>query len=115
MPFAELNQLVTQPGESTLDILEFAGESTAAAKRALEGLAKLNAEQGFCRGAHDSWIADVKGALKACIFANITIVTVRRAVEAAGQNGKVKLRVEIPEPSKRYHNWWVVPKVVPVP
>ena len=115
VPFTELTQLVTQPGESTLDILEFAGESTAAAKRALEGLAKLTAEQGFCRGAHESWIADVKGVLKACIFANITIATVRRAVEAAGEDGKVKLRVEIPEPSKRYHNWWIVPKVVPIP
>jgi hypothetical protein len=115
VPFSDLTQLVTQPNETTLDILDFAGESTAAAKRALEGLAKLNAEQGFCRGSHDSWVADVKNTLKACIFANITIATVRRAVEAAGKDEKVKLKVEIPKPSARYHDWWIVPKVVPVP
>jgi hypothetical protein len=115
VPFPELTQLVTQPNESTLDILEFAAESTSAAKKALEGLAKLNAEQGFCRGSHDSWVVDVKNTLKACIFANITIATVRRAVEAVGEEGKVKLKVEIPVPSARYHDWWIVPKVVPVP
>lgn len=115
VPFPELTQLVTQSNENTLDILEFAAESTAAAKRALEGLAKLNAEQGFCRGSHGSWVVEVKNALKACILANITIVTVRRAVEAAGDEGKVKLKAEIPGPSARYHDWWIVPKVVPVP
>lgn len=115
VPFADLTKLVTQPNETTLDILEFAAESTAAAKRALEGLAKLNAEQGFCRGSHESWVADVKNALKSCIFTNITIATLRRAVEAAGEDGKVKLKVEIPLPSARYHSWWIVPKVTPVP
>ena len=115
VPFPELTQLVTQPNESTMDILEFAAESTAAAKRALEGLAKLNAEQSFSRGSHESWVADVKNVLKACIFANITIVTVRKAVEAVGEGGKVKLKVEIPGPVARYHDWWIVPKVVPVP
>jgi hypothetical protein len=114
VPYSELTQLVNQPAESTLDILSFAADSTAAAKRALEGLAKLNVEQAFCHGSHDSWVQDVKGALKACIFANIAIAAVRKAVEAAGKDGEVRLRVEIPEPSTRYHIWWMVPKIVPV-
>lgn len=115
VPFTDLTQLVTQNNDSTLDILEFASESTGAAKRALEGLAKLNAQQGFCYGAHDSWISDVKNALKSCIFANITIAAVRRAVEAVGDDGKIKLKIEIPPPSARYHDWWIVPKVVSIP
>lgn len=115
VPFADLTRLASQPDDTTLGILNFAAESTAAAKRALEGLAKLNAEQAFCRGSHESWVADVKNALKSCIFANITIATLRRAVEAAGEDGKVELKVEIPLPSDRYHNWWIVPKVTPVP
>lgn len=115
VPFTDLTRLVTQPNDATEDILEFAAESTGAARRALEGLVKLNAEQGFCYGAHESWVADVKNALKACIFAHITIGTVRRAVASAGEDGHVSLKVEIPPPaSARYHDWWIVPKVSPL-
>jgi N-alpha-acetyltransferase 35, NatC auxiliary subunit len=114
IPFPELTNLVKQPNDTTMDLLNFAAESTAAAKRALEALAKLNAEQAFCHGSHDSWVKDVKDALKACIFTNITIAAVKRGLEAAGEDGKVELKVEIPQPSTRYHVWWIVPKVVPV-
>jgi hypothetical protein len=114
IPLPELTNLVKQPNDTTMDLLNFAAESTAAAKRALEALAKLNVEQAFSHGSHDSWVKDVKDALKACIFTNITIAAVKKEVETVGENGKVELKVEIPQPSTRYHVWWIVPKVVPV-
>jgi hypothetical protein len=69
---------------------------------------------GLCHGSYDSWVRDVKDALKACIFTNITITAVKKGVEAAGKDGRVKLKAKIPAPGTRYHEWWIVPKVVPV-
>jgi hypothetical protein len=40
---------------------------------------------------------------------------VKKAVEAAGKKGQVQLKVEIPLTGKGYHDWWVVPKVMPIP
>lgn len=110
--FEDLTRLVTQPDESTLDLLQFAADSAMGAKKGFEVLSKLGAEEAFCQGSQDSWVANIKACLKACIFTNITISTVRKAVETAGKDGKVKLKVEIPASGKGYHDWWVVPKVV---
>ena len=115
VPFEELNELVAQPSEHLISILKFAAESAAGAKKALEVMSKLSAEEAFCRGSHDSWVKNVKDSLKAAIFTNITIAAVKKAIEVAGKDGMVKLKVEIPESGKRYHDFWVVPKVTPVP
>jgi predicted phosphohydrolase len=113
IPIEELTELVTQPKESIISILSFAAESAAGAKKAFEVLSKLSAEEAFCRGSHDSWIKNVKDCLKAAIFTNITISAVQKAVEAAGKDGMVKLKVEIAKTGKGYHDFWVVPKVTP--
>lgn len=103
-----------QPNESTLDLLNFAAESTAGAKKGFEILSKLSAEESFSQGCHDSWLKNTKDCLKACIFTGIAISTVMKALQAAGKEGKVKIKVEIPEPGKGYHDWWIVPKVTPI-
>lgn len=112
IPPSELTELVTQPKTSTLDILSFAAESTAVAKKTFELLSKRSAEETFSQGCHDSWLTNVKNCLKACIFAGIAISSVRKAVQAGG---KPRIKVELPLPGKGYHDWWVVPKVLAVP
>ena len=114
IPFDDLTRLVMQPEESTQDILGFAAESAAGAKKGFEVLSKLNAKDAYCQGSHDSWLKNIKDCLKACIFASITISAIKKAIDAAGKDGKVKLKVEIPAAGKGYHDWWVVPKAVPV-
>lgn len=113
IPFAELQRLVTQPQESTLDLLKYAAEAALAAKRGFEVLSKLSAKDAFCRGSHESWVKNVKDCLKACIFTGISIAAVRKAVESGKK--ELGIRVEIPVVGKGYHDWWVVPKVIPVP
>lgn len=114
IPFDDLTRLVMQPDESTLDILGFAAESVGGAKKGFEFLSKLNAKDAYCQGSHDSWLKNIKDCLKACIFTSITISAIKKAIEAAGKDGKVKLKVEIPPTGKGYHDWWVVPKAIPV-
>ncbi|KAF7942693.1 uncharacterized protein EAE97_006147 [Botrytis byssoidea] len=106
---------VTQPNETTLDLLLIAGEATAAAKKGFEILSKLNPKDAYCRGSHESWLKDIKDCLKACIFTGISIAAVKKAIEGAGKDDKVKIQVEIPTTGKGYHDWWIVPKVLPDP
>lgn len=113
IPYEELTELVTQPKESLGTLLNFAAESAAGAKKAFEVLSKLSAEEAFCRGSHDSWVKNIKDCLKAAIFTNITISAVKKAIEAAGKDGAVKLKVEVLQSGKGYHDFWVVPKVTP--
>ncbi|KAF7868334.1 hypothetical protein EAF04_004866 [Stromatinia cepivora] len=112
MPFDTFTYNVTQPKESTLDLLSIAAEATAAAKKGFEILSKLNPKDAYCRGSHESWVKDIKNCLKACIFTGISVAAVKRAIEAAGEDGKVKIQVEIPTTGKGYHDWWVVPKIL---
>lgn len=113
MPFDTFTYNVTQPNETILDLLLIAGEATAAAKKGFEILSKLNPKDSYCRGSHDSWVKDIKNCLKACIFTGISVAAVKRAVEATGEDSKVKIKVEIPTTGKGYHDWWVVPKILP--
>ncbi|KAI9052716.1 hypothetical protein LZ554_002992 [Drepanopeziza brunnea f. sp. 'monogermtubi'] len=115
-PFEEFTKAVQQPDLSTLDLLKFAAESAVGAKKGFELLSRLGAEEAFCQGSYETWLSNVKACLKACIFTGISIAAVRKAVEAAGEgNREVKIKVEVPETGKGYHDWWVVPKVVAVP
>jgi hypothetical protein len=113
IPFEDLTRLVTQPDESTIDLLNFAAESASAAKKGFEVLSKLSAKDSYSQGSHESWLKNVKNCLKACIFASITIAAVKMAVEAASKDGKIGIKIEIPATGKAYHDWWLVPKCVP--
>lgn len=113
IPFDDLTKLVQQPEESALDLLKFAAESAAGAKKGFETMSRLSAREAYCQGSYDSWIKNVKDCLKACIFTGITISVVKKAIETA-KGGEVKLKAEIPAVGKGYHDWWTVPKVMPI-
>ncbi|KAF7960005.1 hypothetical protein EAE96_001606 [Botrytis aclada] len=112
LSFESFTYNVTQPNETTLDLLLIAGEATAAAKKGFEILSKLNPKDAYCRGSHESWLKDIKDCLKACIFTGISIAAVKKAIESAGKDSKVKIQVEIPTTGKGYHDWWIVPKIL---
>lgn len=114
--FEELTKHVDQPDVPLLGLLNSAAESAATAKSAFEIMAKMPSEVAFCRGSYDSWLKNVKDCMKAVIFTNITISTIKKAIEAAAKDGGMpKLEVMVPESGKRYHDFWIVPKVTPVP
>ena len=113
IPHEELKTAVAQPEESSSDLLRYAAESATGARKSFEVMSKFNAKNAFCQGSYDSWLANIKDCLKACIFTGITIAAVKKAMESA-EPGNIKIKVEIPPAGKGYHDWWVVPKVIPV-
>lgn len=57
-------------------------------------------------------LQDIDGTLRACITTGVAIASLRKAFQTHRENdiGKHVL-LEIAEPGKRYHDWWVLPKI----
>jgi hypothetical protein len=105
----DLKELVLQRNDTPFISLASAGESIARAKKLFETLSKLTAEESFSRGSHDHWVKNIKSCLRACISTGVLVASLKTRYQ-----GK-RIKVLIPEPRKRFHDWWVVPEVELVP
>ena len=105
---------VAQPESSSEDILAAASRALAGTKRGFESLSRLSAEESFTVESHAWWLASVKRGLKSCIAMGLVVTTLQQAVQRVKDGGEVKLKAEVPTPDEAYHEWWIVPKVVPV-
>lgn len=111
--FDAFTAAVTQPGVATAALLGRAAQCVAGARRGLKLLAELGEGEAFAVGCHERWLAGVRDWTRAAVALGVVVTTVQRAVEdgtAVAVAGG--LGVEVPPPGKRYHDWWVVPKVV---
>ncbi|KAI1493037.1 Mak10 subunit, NatC N-terminal acetyltransferase-domain-containing protein [Biscogniauxia mediterranea] len=131
-----------QPDTSVPELLSYAAGAVAGARKGYEALAKTPDAQAFCVGSHERWVGGVRDCLRAAIAAGLAVSTLQMAYEKAvaaerggsegGEGGEeedkekkkeegeqrkldIKLKVEIPEPGKGYHDWWIVPKLTPLP
>ncbi|GAB0135995.1 hypothetical protein EsDP_00004314 [Epichloe bromicola] len=105
-----------QPDSSTSALLEHAERAATSARRGFEALGKLSAEDSFSVGSHARWIGSAKDALKSCIATGVAVSTLRKALLKAGGDEAATLNVlaEVPTWDKAYHEWWIVPRIVPV-
>ncbi|KAI8959493.1 Mak10-domain-containing protein [Daldinia sp. FL1419] len=114
--FDEFTRATLQPETPTRDLLKYAESAIGGAKKGYEALSKMSDTQSFSVNAHDRWVINIRGCLKAAIAAGVAVSTLQRALEKAGdcEDGdlQLKLKVEMPVPGKGYHDWWVVPKLV---
>lgn len=117
LPFSTFRDAVSQPGESSADLLEFAADAVARARKDFELLGKLDAQTARCVGSwcDEAWHKDIKDEVKSCISVSITVAMARKAVDTAERTKEeVKLKVECLPSEKGYHAWWIVPKATPV-
>lgn len=114
--FDDFTAGVKQPNTPSDQFLEYAERALAGARRGLEALGKLSPEESFSVGCHNRWVGKVKDGLKSCIATGIAISTLQKALKAHGDQGEegLPLRAEVPTPADSYHEWWIVPKLVPV-
>ncbi len=113
IPYNQFRLAVSQSDESTADLLTFAAESVARARKDFELLSKLDANTARCLGSEEAWKKNVKNCLRGCISASISISVIKKALEKADAAGnEVDIKVEIPSVGEGYHDWWIVPKVV---
>jgi len=113
LPYDQFQLTVSQSEESTTDLLTFAADAVARARKDFELLSKLDGNTARCMGSEEAWKKNVKDCLRACISASISISMLKKALEKAGDQGEeLDVRVEVPRVSEGYHDWWIVPKVV---
>lgn len=112
--FEEFTLGARQTDQSTPELLTGASRAVAGAKRGLEAISKLSAPESFSVGSHDRWLPGVKNALKSCIALGLAISALQKTTEKAGGSGAAGLRAEVPTPAKSYHDFWIVPRIVPV-
>ncbi|KAG7152761.1 hypothetical protein HYQ46_006658 [Verticillium longisporum] len=112
--FAEFTAGTRQPETSTADLLRLAERGLAGSKKALEAVGRLSEAEAFSVGSHARWLPGVKGALKSCIATGLAVSVLQKALDRAGEGGDLKLRAEVPTPDKAYHEWWLVPRILPV-
>ena len=139
----DFRRATEQPGTGLADLLAYAEGAVAGARRGYEALARTPDHQAFCVRARDRWQDAIRACLRAAIAAGVTAAALRAAVEEAGFGTagegqraaddepdlepetlpdviepkldlSAKFTVEIPEPGEGYHDWWIVPKLVPV-
>lgn len=113
--FKEFTAGTAQSGMSIDELLEYCDKALGGAKKGFEILSKLPPEEAFSVGSHEAWVASVKGGLKSCIALGLAMSSVQRAIKTHGETSELKLRVEIPTPEQAYHEWWIVPRVIPQP
>lgn len=113
LPYDQFQPAVSQSEESTADLLTFAADAVARARKDFELVSKLDGNTARCLGSEEAWKKNVKDCLRACISASISISMLKKALEKADAAGKeVDIRVEVPPVTAGYHDWWIVPKVV---
>lgn len=109
VPFELFTSSVERRDISTEDVLAAAAKSVASARKSLESMAKLEKEYTFSGVGYNGWLEGTKTTLKACIAAGVTVATLQKMVA----KGEVKGKVEVPAAEGAYHEWWIVPRVIP--
>lgn len=112
--FDDFTSGTTQPESTSEELLQYAERTLAGAKKGFEALGKLSPEDSFSVGSHDRWVTSVKNGLRSCIATGIAISSVQKALREAGGSGEMKIKAEIPTPDKAYHEWWIIPKIIPI-
>ncbi|KAK7977699.1 hypothetical protein PG996_003751 [Apiospora saccharicola] len=112
--FDDFTKATAQPETSITELLKYAENAVGGAKKGYEALSRMNDLQTFSVGCHDRWLTNIKGCQKSAIFAGIAITALQKAIETEGENAAdLKVKVKLPQPGKGYHDWWIVPKILP--
>ncbi|KAK2600103.1 N-alpha-acetyltransferase, non-catalitic subunit [Conoideocrella luteorostrata] len=113
--FEEFTAGITQPDLTTAELLQYAEQAVTGAKRGSEALTKFSARESFSVGSHERWMVTAKGVLKSCIATGVAISTLRKALQRTEghEHAALEVSVSVPTPDKAYHEWWIVPRIVP--
>jgi hypothetical protein len=119
-PFEEFDESMHPWGpynKPSLDVhnvnTEFFDEIVSAVKDAKTGFAavkKIGHKGAMCEDIEDWWNKNISGLLASCVAVGIAVANVKRKAEK-GEVGSLTVEVLESANSKRYHDWWVVPKI----
>jgi len=79
------------------------------AKEHFAQVKKLGAKAAKADVVEESWKKEVSGVLASCIATGVAGSVLRNVCNGQIAEG---VKMDIPEMGRRYHGWWVVPKIV---
>ncbi|KAF2454411.1 Mak10 subunit, NatC N-terminal acetyltransferase-domain-containing protein [Lineolata rhizophorae] len=82
------------------------------AKEQLSAVRKMGPGLGGAGCVAEQWEKNIADVLRACVGAGVALATVDKVVMTKGERVGKELSIEIPPSGERYHDWWIVPKVV---
>lgn len=104
-PFGPYLKPTIQFGAVGKEFLEGVEENVKIAKSEFANMKKIGAEGCGCGGLEESWGKNISSVLASCIATGIAVAALKTGARKEG------LKLEILLPGKRYHDWWVVPKI----
>lgn len=111
-PVTDVNDDEGSTEEQAISMLDIAEEAAKVARKEWEALGKLDARTARCVNCEEWWRASVKDIIRACIACSIAIATVKKGIlNRKGRPLSDVLTAEVLEAGKRYHDFWVVPKL----
>jgi hypothetical protein len=78
------------------------------ARVAFAEMRKLGPVAARAEGVEGWWGKNVGALLASCVASGVAVAGVRGVVAKGGESG---MSMESPECGKRYHDWWVIPKI----
>lgn len=99
------------------DLCQSCTKDVKEAQSTLAGLKVMEASQAKCFGTEEDWQKSVKAMEKVCVAIRVTVTQLENVykedVRLVGplERKDRAIDVMIPGPGKRYHDWWVVPKI----
>jgi hypothetical protein len=104
----------TQVKDGEAELWAEIDRSVKSAKDAFAEVKKLGARAAKAEGVEGAWAREVQSALASCVALGVAVAGVKDAVGKMGPDGKVGVRIEVPESGKgrRYAEGWVVVRVV---
>ena len=98
--------------DQAISMLDIAEQAMKVARREWDTMSKQSAAVARCQGCEDWWKSSIRDVPRAAIAGNIAGATTRKGLGAlGGRHMKDVLKVEVPDPTKRYHTWWAVPNI----
>jgi hypothetical protein len=82
-------------------------------KAHLTKLKTFSPQAGKYVGTETRWKSQIKQLETTCVAIFVGASSLKRTVENGSEDLRGKLEVIIPQPGKRYHDWWVVPQIKP--
>jgi hypothetical protein len=78
------------------------------ARTSFAEMKKMGVVAARCEGVEGWWGKNLAGLLASCVAAGVGVAGVRGRIEKGDVHGMI---VEFGECGKRYHDWWIVPRI----
>lgn len=107
-PFGAFEQGVAHVRDKAQPVCDVAERVAKDARANFSTFRSMGARAAQAEVVKDAWDADVANMIKSTVATGLAVSVIRKAA-AAGALANVKL--ELPKPGNRYHDFWVVPKL----